>query len=111
MKVPFLTVTIVAVGILILAASCRMGNNEEGASGWHLRPPGTAAGYGRSPLETSNPQETPSTSPSDANSQEEVSPKMNETAPGQPTSGGYGTGPGASDWKITPPPSAAGYGK
>ena len=106
MKVSFTALTVVAAGLLLLAASCQQTNKGESRSKWHLKsPPGTAAGYGTSPLDTSERKETPTVFPTDDSGHGEVTPTSSDPAPGD-------SGPASSTpaLKIKPPPSAAGYG-
>ena len=106
MNVSFTTLTIFAAGILVFAISCQPTNNGESKSSWQLKSPGTASGYGRSPLDTNGDGKILSAPPAS-----EVPPSMKAPAPEQPTTKSDGPQSAASSWKIAPPPSAARYGR
>jgi hypothetical protein len=74
-----------------------------------IAPPPSAAGYGSSPLDTQEIQETSTVHQTNKSGQgEETAPAASEPKPRQPATG---TSPPTSSWKIEPPPSAAGYGR
>ena len=111
MKVSFTVLTIVATGLLILAASCQQTNKGESKSSWQLKsPPGTAAGYGTSPVDTKEQKEIPSATPANDSGQEEVTPTASEPPSKQTAREGHEPTSSTPAVKVEPPPSAAGYG-
>ena len=114
MKVSFTVLTIVATGLFILATSCQQANKGESKSKWQLQsPPGSAAGYGTTPLEpldTGTPKEPASTPQSRDNGHEEIIPAASAPASRQPATESDRPHSSTPALKIEPPPSTAGYG-
>jgi hypothetical protein len=112
MKV-FIPILSIITGLLLLMISCQQTNTGESKSHWQLSsPPGTAAGYGRSPLDTSDAKDTSSVPPAGENVQQETTaPAGNESTLQQPERENDVPVSSAPTLKIEPPPSAAGYGR
>jgi hypothetical protein len=112
MKV-FIPILTIITGLLLLITSCQQTNKGESKSHWQLSsPPATAAGYGRSPLDTSDAKDTSSVPPAAENVQQKTTaPAGNESTLQQPERKNDGPDSSAPTLKIEPPPSAAGYGR
>ena len=112
MKKSFVTILIIAAGLLVLTIACQQSEKKGGSSGWDMAPaPSTTAGYGAPPLPPAVQKETQPPATTGGYGYGASPPITSESVEQQPSTGGYGSPPPSSTIKIEPPPAAGGYGK
>ena len=113
MKTSFSHLGIVAAVLLLLAISCQQTNKGGSKSGWQLQSPGTAAGYGKAPMDSGDQKESDPGPPAAKEHPQEAVPssKNPEPTPEPPSTKSDQTDASAPALMIAPPPSAPGYGR